>query len=201
MKKGRQDLHARQKGSAVGAVPIWCFWSARKLSPARSTLLYPETPLPNVRSHRPAQSGAPWSIVVGVSADGTEKALSPELTLQASVSQVVVRTMKDLYGRGPTHAKTYIFDEYVFCVMSGGMTRDEETMIRGGQQEAVRDYRLRFQSVIAPELIRRVEDVLGQKIVSYHSQVLFDPDRLIEIFVLDPSDDPGARDRELPAPA
>jgi uncharacterized protein YbcI len=106
-------------------------------------------------------------------------------SLQARVSHVVVRTMKDLYGRGPTHAKTYLCDEYVFCVMSGGMTRDEETMIRGGEKEAVRDYRLRFQAVIAPELIRRVEDVLGRTIVSYHSQVLFDPDRLVEIFVLD----------------
>ena len=127
--------------------------------------------------------------------DGTEKASSPELTLQARVSQAVVRTMKDLYGRGPTHAKTYICDEYVFCVMSGGMTRDEETMVRGGEQDAVREYRLRFQSVIAPELIRRVEDVLQQKVVSYHSQVLFDPDRLIEIFVLDR---PHGRDPEEP---
>jgi uncharacterized protein YbcI len=68
--------------------------------------------------------------------------------------------------------------------MRGGTARDEETMIRGGQKEAVREYRLRFQAVIAPELIRRVEDVLGRTIISYHSQVLFDPDRLVEIFVL-----------------
>ncbi len=110
-----------------------------------------------------------------------------ELSLQARVSHVVVRTMKDLYGRGPTHARTYFCDEYVFCVMSGGMTRDEETMLRGGEHEAVRQYRLRFQAVIAPELIRRVEDVLERKVVSYHSQVLFDPDRLVEIFVLEPT--------------
>jgi uncharacterized protein YbcI len=159
-------------------------------------------PDPHLRKHSFAvHRGAPWSIVGRVSADGTEKAASSELTLQAGVSQVVVRTMKDLYGRGPTHAKTYICDEYVFCVMSGGMTRDEETMIRGGEQDAVRDYRLRFQSVIAPELVRGVEDVLGQKIVSYHSQVLFDPDRLIEIFVLDQPDDHGAREPELPPAA
>ena len=119
-----------------------------------------------------------------------------ELSPQARVSHVVVHTMKDLYGRGPTHAKTYICDEYVFCVMSGGLTRDEETMIRGGEEEAVRDYRLRFQAVIAPELIRRVEDVLERKVLNYHSQVLFDPDRLIEIFVLDPS---GNREANEPA--
>jgi uncharacterized protein YbcI len=114
---------------------------------------------------------------------------SDALSLQARVSQVVVRTMKDLYGRGPTHAKTYFCDEYVFCTMSGGLTRDEETMIRGGEHEAVRAYRLRFQAVVAPELIRRVEDVLERRIVSYHSQILFDPDRLVEIFVLAPDAD------------
>src|SRR2546421_12933019 len=122
---------------------------------------------------------------VEIEAEKSQEALS----LQARLSNAVVRAMKDLYGRGPTHAKTFLCDEYVFCVMSGGMTRDEETMIRGGAHEAVRDYRLRFQAVIAPELIRRVEDVLERKVASYHSQVLFDPDRLGEIFMLDPLDD------------
>ncbi len=111
-------------------------------------------------------------------------------SLPARVSQTVVRTIKDLYGRGPTHAKTYLCDEYVFCVLTGALTRDEETMIRGGQQEAVRDYRLRFEAVIRPELIRRVEDVLERKIINYHSQILFDPDLLVEIFVLDPTAQP-----------
>src|SRR5438270_10488419 len=115
-----------------------------------------------------------------------------QLSTEARVSHAVVRAMKDLYGRGPTHARTYLCDEYVFCIMSGGLTRDEETMIRGGEHEAVRNYRLRFQGVIAPELIRRVEDVLQRKVLSYHSQVMFDPDRLVEIFVLDQSGEPPA---------
>jgi uncharacterized protein YbcI len=142
-----------------------------------------------------AGGAAGVSTIVGAQlAEAGDKNDQERLSLQARVSHTVVRTMKDLYGRGPTHAKTYLCDEYVFCVMSGGMTRDEETMIRGGEQDAVRDYRLRFQSVIAPELIRRVEDVLERKVVSYHSQVLFDPDRLIEIFVLDATDDESSRD-------
>lgn len=113
------------------------------------------------------------------------------LSLQVRVSNAVVQTMKDLYGRGPTGAKTYFCDEYIFCVLSGGLTRDEETMIRAGEHEAVREHRLRFQAVIAPELIRRVEDALNRKVINYHSQVLFDPDRLIEIFMLDPSAQPS----------
>lgn len=110
-------------------------------------------------------------------------------SVSAQVSRAVVGTMKDLYGRGPVHAKTYFCDEYIFCTMSGGLTRDEETMMRAGEHEAVRAYRLTFQRVIAPELIRRVEDVVGRKIVAYHSQVLFDPDRLVEIFLMDPAEE------------
>jgi uncharacterized protein YbcI len=125
--------------------------------------------------------------------EGVEQKEEKTPSLEARVSRVVMRTMKDLYGRGPTHAKTFFCDEYVFCVLSGGMTRDEETMVRGGEHEAVREYRLRFQAVIAPELVRRVEDVLDRRVVSYHSQVMFDPDRLVEIFVLDPTGDAGAR--------
>lgn len=118
--------------------------------------------------------------------DSQESGEREPLALSARVSQEVVRTMKDLYGRGPVAAKTYFCDEYVFCAMSGGFTRHEETMMRAGEHETVRDYRLRFQRVIAPELIRRVEEVVERKVIGYHSQVLFDPDRLVEIFVLDP---------------
>jgi uncharacterized protein YbcI len=113
------------------------------------------------------------------------------VSVEARVSQEIVRSMKELFGRGPSQAKTYLCDEYVFCVMSGGMTRNEETMMRGGEHDAVRAYRLRFQSVIAPELIRRVEDVMQRKVLSYHSQVLFDPDRLVEMFILAPTDTPA----------
>jgi uncharacterized protein YbcI len=132
-----------------------------------------------------------WNMVRGMPDFDTSVGEDREAqSLPARLSQTVVRAIKDLYGRGPTHAKTYLCDEYIFCVMTGGLTRDEETMVRGGQEEAVREYRLKFQAVIAPELIRRVEDVLGRKVINYHSQVLFDPDRLIEIFVLDPSAEP-----------
>jgi len=75
--------------------------------------------------------------VSGDSRETDEIAAREQLSLSARVSQEVVRTMKDLYGRGPERAKTYFCDEYIFCTMSGGLTRDEETMMRGGEHEAV----------------------------------------------------------------
>ncbi len=61
-----------------------------------------------------------------VEPEGVEQREEQTPSLAARVSQVVVRTMKDLYGRGPTHATTFFCDENVFCVISGGMMRDEE---------------------------------------------------------------------------
>jgi uncharacterized protein YbcI len=147
-------------------------------------------------AERPAWPYAPRLSVQGMTETDAPDSDQETPPLQVRVSTAVVQTMKDLYGRGPTRAKSYFCDEYVFCVMSGGMTRDEETMLRAGEHDAVREHRLRFQAVIAPELIRRVEDVLNRKVVNYHSQVLFDPDRLIEIFMLDPSGQPSSGDTD-----
>src|SRR5947209_10976989 len=105
-----------------------------------------------------------------------------DLSLTARVSNEIVRTHKELYGKGPTQAKTYICDEHIFCVMKGGFTRNEQTMIRGGERDVVREFRLRFQGLIRPEISRRVELVIGRRVLTYHSQVLFDPERVIEIF-------------------
>ena len=49
----------------------------------------------------------------------------------------------------------------------------------------VRSYRLRFQEVVADELTGVVAAATGRTVLTYHSQVVFDPPRLFEIFLLD----------------
>jgi uncharacterized protein YbcI len=49
----------------------------------------------------------------------------------------------------------------------------------------VRSYRLRFQEVVSEQATGAVEELTGRKVVGYHSQIVFDPDRAFEIFVLD----------------
>jgi uncharacterized protein YbcI len=106
-------------------------------------------------------------------------------SMRAAVSTGVVRTMAQLYGRGPTKAKTYFNDEYVFCVCEGGLTANEELLVENGEERLVRQYRLRFQEVVAEQLIAVVEEATGRKVLTYHSQILFHPARLFEIFLLD----------------
>ena len=42
--------------------------------------------------------------------------------------------------------RPYLCDQCAFCVMSGGLTRDEKTMIPGVQQDTLRDDRLQLPS-------------------------------------------------------
>jgi uncharacterized protein YbcI len=70
--------------------------------------------------------------------------------------------------------------------MEGGLTRNEETLLAAGRDDLVRRYRLEFQEAMTETSTKAVEELTGRSVVGYHSQMLFDPPRSIEIFVLDP---------------
>jgi uncharacterized protein YbcI len=106
-------------------------------------------------------------------------------SLRGRISHAMVGMKKDYYGKGPTKAKTFINDEYIFVVMHGGLTRNEEVLLAAGQQDLVRSYRLRFQEAMTLTTIGAIEEIVGRKVLTYHSQMLFDPERAIEIFVLE----------------
>lgn len=105
--------------------------------------------------------------------------------MRLAVSNALVMVKKKLYGKGPVKAKTYVNDNYVFSVLEGGLTRNEETLIEAGEHRLVREYRLRFQETVAETIRAAVEEVTGRKVLAYHSQIVFEPDRAFEIFVLD----------------
>ncbi len=105
--------------------------------------------------------------------------------LRAELANAMVGLKKQYYGKGPTKAKTYIEDNYVFCVLQGGLTRNEETLLAAGEATLVRQYRLRFQEAMADATTEAVGRLTGREVVGYHSQIVFDPEYAFEIFVLD----------------
>jgi uncharacterized protein YbcI len=106
-------------------------------------------------------------------------------SLRAAISNAMVGLKKQFYGKGPTKAKTFLNDNYVFCVLEGGLTRNELTLLEAGEAELVRTFRLRFQAAMTKPTTEAVEQITGCTVLSYHSQIVFDPDRAFEIFVLD----------------
>jgi uncharacterized protein YbcI len=109
--------------------------------------------------------------------------------MRSEISNAMVGLKKHFYGKGPTKAKTYINDNYVLCVLQGGLTRNEQTLLEAGEEMLVRQYRLRFQEVMAAPTTEAVERLTGRKVIGYHSQITFHPDYAFEIFVLDEAPD------------
>jgi uncharacterized protein YbcI len=69
--------------------------------------------------------------------------------------------------------------------MEGGLTRNEQTLAEAGEQPLVRQVRLRFQEVVRDRLCGAVEEITGRRVETYHSQLLFDPVRGVEMFLLE----------------
>ena len=130
----------------------------------------------------PAQQSSAELQASGASAGASTEARG---SLRSRISRAMVAVKKDYYGKGPTKAQTFLNENYVFVVLEGGLTRNEETLLAAGEEDLVRGYRLRFQEVVAATAVRAVEEIVERKVMSYHSQIVFDPERAFEIFVLD----------------
>jgi uncharacterized protein YbcI len=107
-------------------------------------------------------------------------------SLRTALANAMVGMNKQFYGRGPTAAKAWLLDDYVIVVMEGGLTRNEETLLADGKEDVVRSYRLSFQETVGPTTMAAVADLVGRKVLTYHSQIVFHPPRTFEIFVLEP---------------
>ena len=103
----------------------------------------------------------------------------------AAVTNGIVKLFREYYGRGPTKAKSYMLDDhYLVTVLRDSLTTVERTLIDHGHGERVRNVRLTFQEAMADSFKGVVEEALGRRVVSYHSQLLLDVDIGFEMFVL-----------------
>ena len=105
-----------------------------------------------------------------------------------AVSDGMVALLKEYYGRGPTQAKTYYYDDLVVCVMRGGFTRVEQTLLDGGRGGAVIAQRMEFQEVMRERFEAVIEHATGRPVIGFMSGNQQDPDMIAEVFVLGPTD-------------
>ena len=101
------------------------------------------------------------------------------------ISTEMVRAQKKFFGKGPTQAKSYFLDDMLIIVMKGGLTTAEKTMLDFGEEDQVREFRQIFENEMTDRLTDMIEQLTGRKVVSYQSQIMFSPDRVVEMFVFD----------------
>jgi uncharacterized protein YbcI len=115
----------------------------------------------------------------------------------AAISEAIVSLHREYYGKGPTKAKTFLVNDTVLCMLKGGFTVVEKTLIDDGREQAVHDIRHSFQAAMQEQFTAVVEDALGRRVIAYMSQVHNDPDISAELFVLEPEEGPVVAEHDF----
>jgi uncharacterized protein YbcI len=105
-----------------------------------------------------------------------------------AISDGMVALLKEFYGRGPTRAKSYYNDDLVVCVLRGGFSRVEQTLLDGGRGSAVIQQRMEFQEVMRKRFTDVIEGATGRPVIGFMSGNQQAPDLMCEVFILGPTD-------------
>jgi uncharacterized protein YbcI len=105
-----------------------------------------------------------------------------------AISDGLVALLKEYYGRGPTRVKSYFQDDLVVCVLRGGFSQVEQTLLDGGRGSAVIEQRMAFQELMRQRFEEVVEKATGREVIGFMSGNQQDPDLMCEVFILDPTD-------------
>jgi uncharacterized protein YbcI len=104
-----------------------------------------------------------------------------------AISDGLVALLKEFYGRGPTKTKSYYEDDLVVCVLRGGFSRVEQTLLDGGRGAAVINQRMEFQEVMRERFDAVIEDATGRRVSGFMSGNQQRPDMMCEVFILAPT--------------
>jgi uncharacterized protein YbcI len=119
--------------------------------------------------------------------ESTSRSANHGETLTA-ISDGLVALLKEYYGRGPTQAKSYYEDDLVVCVLRGGFTRVEQTLLDGGRGAAVIEQRMEFQELMRDRFIDVITQATGRRVIGFMSGNQQSPDMMCEVFLLSPTD-------------
>jgi len=108
----------------------------------------------------------------------------------AQISTGLVQLHSRYYGKGPTKAKTHMVDGTVVSILREGFTTVERTLLDTGKVESVYQMRRSFQQAMEDEFRSVVEDATGRNVIAYMSSIHVDPDLAVELFVLEPIEEP-----------
>lgn len=114
-----------------------------------------------------------------------------------AISDGMVALLKEFYGRGPTRVKSYYEDDLVVCVLRGGFSRVEQTLLEGGRGPAVIQQRMEFQELMRERFEAVIEHATGRPVIGFMSGNQQHPDMMCEVFILAPTD--LVDDHEIPA--
>jgi len=105
-----------------------------------------------------------------------------------AISDGLAALLKEFYGHGPTRTKSYYADDLVVCVLRGGFSRVEDTLLEGGRGAAVIQQRMEFQDMMRQRFEEVIEHATGRRVLGFMSGNQQRPDMMCEVFILAPTD-------------
>ncbi len=105
----------------------------------------------------------------------------------ALITRGLIGLHKQFFGRGATTAKAFfVHPDLLVVELEEIFTTVERTLIQKGQRETVKSTRQTFQSAMRGEFIACIEQATGRTVDCYESVTFTAPDRLLEIYYLEP---------------
>jgi uncharacterized protein YbcI len=123
-----------------------------------------------------------------VSQDNVQQRPQAHGDVLTAISDGMVALLKEFYGNGPTRTKSYCADDLVVCVLRGGFSRVEETLLEGGRGAAVIPQRMAFQELMRERFEEVIERATGRAVIGFMSGNQQHPDMMCEVFILAPTD-------------
>jgi len=105
-----------------------------------------------------------------------------------AISDGMVALLKEFYGRGPSRAKSYYQDDLVVCLLRGGFSQVEQTLLEGGRGSAVIQQRMEFQDLMRDRFEAVIKAATGRDVIGFMSGNQQGPDIMCEVFILAPTD-------------
>ena len=105
------------------------------------------------------------------------------------LTNAMVRLYKELFGRGPTKARThYAGPDALVATIQNSLTPAERNMLDLGEHQRVREIRMFFQHASEAEFTGTVEEITGRKVWAFVSGIDTGQDVSSEVFYLEPTE-------------
>lgn len=115
------------------------------------------------------------------------------------VTNAMVALYKELFGRGPTKARSdYAGADTLITTLQNSLTLAEKNMVALNEHQRLREVRMFFQHASDEQFISLVERITGRKVIAFVSGIDTHNDVSSEVFYLEPR---GVRPAPEPADA
>ena len=110
-------------------------------------------------------------------------------SVQATVSNAMVRLFKEQFGRGPTKVRTHFAgSDLLVTTLENSLTPAERALVKMGEHQRLREARMFFQYATEEEFRRTVEEITGRKVWAFVSGIDTAQDVSSQVYYLEPQE-------------